>query len=69
MRILGAVQQCCGYLMQSSGRDAVGDEQSLPVLDAAALGVLEDEAGDDVSRRFVEEYLLMLPARAAVQRS
>lgn len=43
----------------------MGDDQSLPVLDAAALRVLEDEAGDGVSRRFVEEYLLMLPARAA----
>lgn len=45
--------------------DAVGEDQSLPVLDSAALSVLEDEAGEGASRRFVEEYLLMLPARAA----
>lgn len=45
--------------------DAVVDKQSLPVLDSAALKVLEDEAGEGASRRFVEEYLLMLPARAA----
>lgn len=41
------------------------DKQSLPVLDSAALKVLEDEAGEAVTRRFVEDYLLMLPARAA----
>lgn len=43
----------------------MGDDQSLPVLDSTALRILEDEAGEGVSRRFVEEYLLMLPARAA----
>lgn len=43
----------------------MGDDQSLPVLDSTALRVLEDEAGEGASRRFVEEYLLMLPARAA----
>lgn len=41
------------------------DDQSLPVLDSAALKVLDDEAGGSASRRFVEEYLLMLPTRAA----
>lgn len=43
----------------------MGEDQSLPVLDSAALKVLEDEAGESASRRFVEEYLLMLPTRAA----
>lgn len=43
----------------------MGDYQSLPVLDSAALRVLKEEAGDDASRRFVEEYLLMLPVRGA----
>lgn len=41
------------------------EDQSLPVLDGAALKDLEDEAGEAVTRRFVEDYLLMLPARAA----
>lgn len=41
------------------------DYQSLPILDSAAIGALQDEAGEVVARRFVEEYLLMLPARAA----
>lgn len=45
--------------------DAVVEDQNLQVLDSAALNVLKDEAGDGASRRFVEEYLLMLPTRAA----
>jgi hypothetical protein len=45
--------------------DAVIENQSLPVLDGIALTFLEVEAGDPVTRRFVEEYLLMLPVRAA----
>lgn len=40
------------------------EDQNLPVLDSSALTVLKDEAGEDISRRFVEEYLLMLPTRA-----
>lgn len=40
------------------------DDQNLQVLDGAALKVLEDEAGEAVTR-FLEDYLLMLPARAA----
>lgn len=44
----------------------MGEGQSLPVLDRAALKDLEDEAGEGPSRRFVEEYLLMLPTRAAI---
>lgn len=43
----------------------MSEDQSLPVLDSAALRALEDDAGEGVSRRFVEEYLLMLPTRAA----
>lgn len=43
----------------------MGDEQSLPVLDGTTLRVLKDEVGEGASRRFVEEYLLMLPTRAA----
>lgn len=43
----------------------MSEDQSLPALDSAALRALEDEAGEGVSRRFVEEYLLMLPTRAA----
>lgn len=44
--------------------DAVVDDQNLQVLDGAALKVLEDEAGEAVTR-FVDDHLLMLPARAA----
>lgn len=45
---------------------AVGEGQSLPVLDRGALRDFEDEAGEGPSRRFVEEYLLMLRTRAAI---
>lgn len=45
------------------GEDAVGEGQSVPVLDRDALRVLDGETGERASRRFVEEYLRMLPAR------
>lgn len=58
---LVAAQQSCGHVKEG----CCVDYQSLPVLDSAAIGALQDEAGEVVARRFVEEYLLMLPARAA----
>ncbi|MGN7249682.1 hypothetical protein [Arthrobacter sp. SAFR-014] len=39
--------------------------QDLPVLDDAALQDLSDEAGEDAAQKFMEEYLVMLPVRAA----
>ncbi|MFF2315507.1 Hpt domain-containing protein [Arthrobacter sp. NPDC058097] len=39
--------------------------QDLPVLDDGALQVLTDEAGEDAAQKFMEEYLVMLPVRAA----
>ena len=42
--------------------DAGGD---LPVLDDGALQALKDEAGEAVAQQFMEEYLVMLPVRAA----
>jgi histidine phosphotransfer protein HptB len=39
--------------------------QDLPVLDDGALQVLRDEAGADAAQQFMEEYLVMLPVRAA----
>jgi hypothetical protein len=41
------------------------DDHDLPVLDDGPLQALKDEAGDAVARAFMEEYLLMLPLRAA----
>jgi len=39
--------------------------QDLPVLDDGALQDLKEEAGDAVAQQFMEEYLVMLPVRAA----
>lgn len=39
--------------------------QDLPVLDDGALQNLTDEAGEAAARQFMEEYLVMLPVRAA----
>lgn len=39
--------------------------QDLPVLDDGALQDLRDEAGEDAAQKFMEEYLVMLPVRAA----
>ncbi|MBT2555998.1 hypothetical protein [Arthrobacter sp. ISL-5] len=39
--------------------------QDLPALDDGALQDLKDDAGEAVAGAFIEEYLLMLPARAA----
>ena len=39
--------------------------QDLPVLDDGALQDLKDEAGEAVALQFMEEYLVMLPVRAA----
>ncbi|MBT2548030.1 Hpt domain-containing protein [Arthrobacter sp. ISL-65] len=39
--------------------------QDLSALDDGALQDLKDDAGEAVARAFIEEYLLMLPARAA----
>lgn len=54
----------CSSVAANQG-DAVGEDQSLPVLDSAVLRALQDEAGEGVSRRFVEEYRLLLTTRAA----
>ena len=42
-----------------------GAGQDLPVLDDGALQNLRDEAGEAVAQQFMEEYLVMLPVRAA----
>jgi HPt (histidine-containing phosphotransfer) domain-containing protein len=39
--------------------------QDLPVLDDGALQNLKDEAGEAVAQQYMEEYLVMLPVRAA----
>ncbi|GAB15592.1 hypothetical protein ARGLB_085_02770 [Arthrobacter globiformis NBRC 12137] len=39
--------------------------QDLPVLDDGALQDLTEEAGEEVAQKFMEEYLVMLPVRAA----
>jgi HPt (histidine-containing phosphotransfer) domain-containing protein len=39
--------------------------QDLPVLDDGALQNLKDEAGEAVAQQYMEEYLVMLPLRAA----
>ena len=39
--------------------------QDRPVLDDGALQSLTDEAGVDAAQRFLEEYLVLLPVRAA----
>lgn len=43
----------------------MNDDHDLPVLDDSPLQALKDEAGEAVARAFFEEYLLMLPVRAA----
>jgi hypothetical protein len=40
-------------------------DQDLPVLDDGALQDLKEEAGEAVAQQFMEEYLVMLPVRAA----
>jgi histidine phosphotransfer protein HptB len=41
------------------------DDQELPVLDDGPLQELKNDAGDAAAQAFMEEYLLMLPVRAA----
>lgn len=44
---------------------AVSDENDVPVLDCGMLQSLADEAGPTAAQTFMEEYLQMLPVRAA----
>jgi hypothetical protein len=43
----------------------VTDENDVPVLDTGALRSLADEAGTTAAQTFMDEYLQMLPVRAA----
>ncbi|GAA1259527.1 Hpt domain-containing protein [Arthrobacter pascens] len=46
-------------------RTAVADDQDLPPLDSGVLRSLADEAGPTAAQAFIEEYLQLLPIRAA----
>ena len=43
----------------------VADEQDLPVLDSRVLRSLADEANAGVAQAFIDDYLQLLPVRAA----
>jgi hypothetical protein len=57
-----AAAQGCG-LKDEGG--AVADDQDLPVLDGAVLRSMADEAGPAVAQAFIDEFLQLLPVRAA----
>jgi histidine phosphotransfer protein HptB len=44
---------------------ALSEEGLPPLLDPDAFQTMKDEAGDTVASAFMEEYLMMLPVRAA----
>jgi HPt (histidine-containing phosphotransfer) domain-containing protein len=44
---------------------AVADDQDLPVLDSRVLRSLADEAGPPVAQAYIDDYLQLLPVRAA----
>ncbi|MBT2552767.1 hypothetical protein [Arthrobacter sp. ISL-5] len=57
-----AIVQVSGASHRQEGQQ---DGGSLPVLDRAPIRFLADEAGPGAAQKFLEDYLGLLPARAA----